>query len=81
LNVGGTGRGRAWARAWVDWFKGYAHWDIYHERNHTMHPPQQAFVSGGGVSDLYLVMCRTGGPGPGGISCIVVEKGTPGAFF
>lgn len=48
---------------------------------HTMHPPQQAFISGGGVSDLYLVMCRTGGAGPGGISCIVVEKGTPGAFL
>lgn len=26
-------------------------------------------------------MCRTGGPGPKGISCIVVEKGTPGLSF
>ena len=30
------------------------------------------------MSDLYLVMCRTGEKGPGGISCVVVEKGTPG---
>jgi len=27
------------------------------------------------------VMCRTGGPSPKGISCIVVEKGTPGLNF
>lgn len=41
----------------------------------------KAFISGGGFSDLYLVMCRTGGKGPGGISCILVEKGTPGLSF
>lgn len=45
----------------------------------SMTYPPQAFISGGGVSDLYLVMCRTGGAGPGGISCVVVEKDTPGA--
>lgn len=26
-------------------------------------------------------MCRTGGPGPKGISCLVLEKGTPGLSF
>ncbi len=41
----------------------------------------KAFISGAGFSDLYLVMCRTGGEGAGGISCIVVEKGTPGLSF
>ncbi len=41
----------------------------------------KAFISGGGVSDLYVVMARTGGPGPKGISAIVVEKGTPGLSF
>nr|KAJ3411277.1 Isobutyryl-CoA dehydrogenase, mitochondrial [Polyrhizophydium stewartii] len=41
----------------------------------------KAFISGGGDSDVYVVMCRTGGPGPKGISCIVVEKGTPGLSF
>jgi len=39
----------------------------------------QAFISGGGEADVYVVMCRTGGSGPKGISCIVIEKGTPGA--
>ena len=38
----------------------------------------KAFISGGGVSDIYVCMVRTGGGGPKGISCIVVEKGTPG---
>jgi alkylation response protein AidB-like acyl-CoA dehydrogenase len=39
------------------------------------------FISGGGFSDLYIVMARTGGPGPKGISCFVVEKGTKGLSF
>jgi alkylation response protein AidB-like acyl-CoA dehydrogenase len=41
----------------------------------------KAFISGGGVSDIYVVMVRTGEGGPRGISCIVVEKGTPGLSF
>jgi hypothetical protein len=41
----------------------------------------KAFISGGGVSDIYVCMVRTGGEGPRGISCIVVEKGTPGLSF
>jgi alkylation response protein AidB-like acyl-CoA dehydrogenase len=41
----------------------------------------KAFISGGGVSDVYVAMVRTGGPGPKGISCLVVEKGTPGLSF
>ncbi|KAM9033227.1 isobutyryl-CoA dehydrogenase, mitochondrial isoform 2-T8 [Sarcophilus harrisii] len=41
----------------------------------------KAFISGGGESDIYVVMCRTGGPGPKGISCLVIEKGTPGLSF
>ncbi len=41
----------------------------------------KAFISGGGVSDLYAVMVRTGGEGPSGISCLLVEKGTPGLSF
>jgi alkylation response protein AidB-like acyl-CoA dehydrogenase len=41
----------------------------------------KAFISGGGVSDIYVVMARTGDAGPRGISCIVVEKGTPGLSF
>ncbi len=41
----------------------------------------KAFISGGGVSDIYVVMASTGEAGPRGISCIVVEKGTPGLSY
>jgi len=41
----------------------------------------KAFISGGGVSDIYVVLARTGEGGPSGISCIVVEKGTPGLSY
>ena len=43
------------------------------------------FISGAGVSDVYVVMARTGSPesqpGPRGISAFVVEKKTPGISF
>ena len=41
----------------------------------------KAFISGGGYSDIYLVMCRTGEEGPKGISCLLVEKATQGLSF
>jgi alkylation response protein AidB-like acyl-CoA dehydrogenase len=41
----------------------------------------KAFISGGEAGDVYVCMLRTGGEGPKGISCIVVEKGTPGLAF
>jgi alkylation response protein AidB-like acyl-CoA dehydrogenase len=41
----------------------------------------KAFISGAGVSDIYVVMARTGGDGAGGVSTFVVEKGTPGLSF
>jgi alkylation response protein AidB-like acyl-CoA dehydrogenase len=41
----------------------------------------KAFISGGGVSDVYVVMARTGGEGAKGVSAFVVEKGTPGLGF
>jgi alkylation response protein AidB-like acyl-CoA dehydrogenase len=41
----------------------------------------KAFISGGGVSDVYVVMARTGAAGPKGISCFVVEKGTEGLSY
>jgi len=41
----------------------------------------KAFISGAGVSDVYVCMVRTGEDGPKGVSCIVVEKGTPGLSF
>lgn len=41
----------------------------------------KAFISGGSASDLYAVMARTGVEGAKGISCILVEKDTPGLSF
>src|ERR1043166_6935536 len=39
------------------------------------------FISGGGVNDVYVTMVRTGGPGPKGISALVIEKDMPGVSF
>ena len=41
----------------------------------------KAFISGGSYSDAYIVMARTGGEGPRGISAVIVENGTPGLSF
>jgi alkylation response protein AidB-like acyl-CoA dehydrogenase len=39
---------------------------------------QKQFISGAGAGDLYVVMVRTGGAGPSGISTLVVPGDTPG---
>lgn len=39
------------------------------------------FISGGGVNDVYVVMVRTGEHKTRGISCVVVNKDTPGVSF
>ncbi|RKP25568.1 mitochondrial isobutyryl-CoA dehydrogenase [Syncephalis pseudoplumigaleata] len=41
----------------------------------------KAFISGGGHSDVYVIMARTGGAGPKGISAFIVEKDAPGLSF
>ena len=41
----------------------------------------KAFISGGGISDLYVTMVRTGDDSARGISCLVAEKGMPGLSF
>jgi alkylation response protein AidB-like acyl-CoA dehydrogenase len=41
----------------------------------------KAFISGAGVSDIYVCMVRTGEDGPKGVSCLVIEKGTEGLSF
>lgn len=41
----------------------------------------KAFISGASMSDLYLCMVRTGDESHRGISCILVEKDTPGLSF
>ncbi|MER5782535.1 acyl-CoA dehydrogenase family protein [Streptomyces mobaraensis] len=39
------------------------------------------FISGAGASEVYVVMARTGGDGPRGISAFVVERDDPGLSF
>jgi alkylation response protein AidB-like acyl-CoA dehydrogenase len=39
------------------------------------------FISGAGAADVYIVMARTGDPGPRGISAFLVQKDTPGLSF
>jgi alkylation response protein AidB-like acyl-CoA dehydrogenase len=51
------------------------------ENDHYLLDGTKAFISGGGVSDVYLVMARTGEGGPRGISSFLVENGTPGLSF
>ncbi len=45
----------------------------------------KAFISGAGVSDIYVAMVRTGDieteKGPKGVSCFIIEKDTPGLSF
>jgi alkylation response protein AidB-like acyl-CoA dehydrogenase len=49
--------------------------------DHYVLDGNKAFISGGGRSDVYIVMARTGEGGPRGISCFLVENGTPGLSF
>lgn len=35
---------------------------------------EKAFISGGGWSDVYVVMARTGSSGPGGVTAFIVDK-------
>lgn len=51
------------------------------EGDHYIVTGTKAFISGGGVSDLYLCMVRTGDLGPKGITALLVEKGMPGLSF
>ena len=51
------------------------------EDDHYVLDGTKAFISGGGRSDVYIVMARTGEGGPHGISCFLVENGTPGLSF
>ena len=38
----------------------------------------KAWITHAGVADFYDIFCRTGGSGPGGISCLLAEARTPG---
>jgi alkylation response protein AidB-like acyl-CoA dehydrogenase len=51
------------------------------EGDHYVLDGVKQFISGAGASDVYVVMARTGGDGPRGISAFVVGKDTPGVSF
>jgi alkylation response protein AidB-like acyl-CoA dehydrogenase len=51
-----------------------------HEDHYVLTGTKQ-FISGAGATQLYIVMARTGGPGPQGISAFLVEAGTEGLSF
>ena len=38
----------------------------------------KAWITHGGQADFYNIFCRTGGPGTGGISCLLADASTPG---
>ncbi len=51
------------------------------EGDHYIVNGTKQFISGGGVNDIYVVMVRTSDNGAKGVSCLVVEKDTPGLSF
>lgn len=51
------------------------------EGDHYVVNGTKQFISGGGVSDVYVTMVRTGDASPKGISCLVIEKDMPGVSF
>ncbi len=51
------------------------------EGDHYVVNGTKQFISGAGVNDIYVTMVRTGGPGPKGISCLVIDKEMEGVSF
>jgi len=49
--------------------------------DHYVVSGSKAFISGGGVNEVYVTMVRTGADGPKGISCLVIDKDMPGVSF
>ncbi len=51
------------------------------EGGHYVVSGSKAFISGAGENELYVTMVRTGGEGPKGISCLVIEEDMKGVSF
>jgi butyryl-CoA dehydrogenase len=51
------------------------------EGDHYVLNGSKAFISGGSVSDVYLCMVRTSESQHRGITCLLIEKDTPGLSF
>ena len=52
-----------------------------HKGSHYVLNGAKAFISGAGDTDVLVVMARTGGPGPRGVSAFVVPGDTPGITY
>ena len=51
------------------------------EGDHYIVNGTKQFISGAGENEVYVVMVRTGDAGAKGISCLVIDKETPGVSF
>jgi alkylation response protein AidB-like acyl-CoA dehydrogenase len=51
------------------------------EGDHYIVNGTKQFISGAGENEVYVTMVRTGGEGPKGISCLVIDKDMPGVSF
>jgi len=51
------------------------------EGDHYIINGSKSFISGGSTSDVYVTMVRTGDDSSKGISCIAIEKNSPGLSF
>jgi hypothetical protein len=51
------------------------------EGDHYVVDGGKAFISGAGSTDVLVLMCRTGGPGPSGISTLLVPADSPGIQY
>ena len=49
--------------------------------DHYLVNGSKAFISGGSATDIYICMVRTGDESANGISCLLIEKETPGLSF
>lgn len=49
--------------------------------DHYVVTGSKAFISGGGTNEVYVTMVRTNDNGAKGITCLVIDKDTPGVSF
>ncbi|GAA4726056.1 acyl-CoA dehydrogenase family protein [Phytohabitans rumicis] len=49
-----------------------------HEGEEYVVTGTKAWITHAGQADFYNIFCRTGGPGPAGISCLLADAATPG---
>ncbi|MCW2959912.1 MAG: acyl-CoA dehydrogenase [Thermoleophilia bacterium] len=55
--------------------------ELSEDGTHYVLTGDKAFISGAGTAGVYIIMARTGGPGPKGISAFIVEDGAEGLGY